>query len=100
MQSVPSATKAVTVSSNPVLGEVYLIQRYVMKWFATRSWFSPGTPVSSTNKTEILLKVVLNTINHKPQPPLVLPIICFSIWSINDYSFKLLKPQNSFFGSN
>ena len=32
-------------------------------------WFSPGTPVSSTNKTdrnditEILLKVVLNTIN-------------------------------------
>jgi hypothetical protein len=31
-------------------------------------WFSPGTPVSSTNKTdchditEILLKVVLNTI--------------------------------------
>ena len=34
-------------------------------------WFSPGTPVSSTNKTdrhditEILLKVVLNTI-HQP----------------------------------
>jgi hypothetical protein len=32
-------------------------------------WFSPGTPVSSTNKTdhhniaEILLKVALNTIN-------------------------------------
>jgi hypothetical protein len=35
-------------------------------------WFSPGPPVSSTNRTdhhditEILLKVVLNTI--KPQP--------------------------------
>ena len=34
-------------------------------------WFSPGTPVSSTNKTdrldiaEILLKVALNTIYHK-----------------------------------
>jgi hypothetical protein len=34
-------------------------------------WFSPGAPVSSTNKidshdiTEILLKVALNTINHK-----------------------------------
>jgi hypothetical protein len=32
-------------------------------------WFSPGTPVSSTNKTDmtvILLKVALNTINtHK-----------------------------------
>ena len=33
-------------------------------------WFSPGTPVSFTNKTdrhditEILLKVMLNTINH------------------------------------
>jgi hypothetical protein len=36
------------------------------------SWFSPGTPVSSTNKTdrhditETLLKVTLSTINHKP----------------------------------
>jgi hypothetical protein len=36
-------------------------------------WFSTGTPVSSTNKTdhhnrtEILLKVALNTINHFPQ---------------------------------
>ena len=33
-------------------------------------WFSPGTPISSTNKTdchniaEILLKVALNTINQ------------------------------------
>jgi hypothetical protein len=27
-------------------------------------WFSPGTPVSSTNKTEILLEVPLNTINQ------------------------------------
>ena len=38
----------------------------------TGRWFSPGTPVSSTNKTdhhditEILLKVALNTITHKP----------------------------------
>jgi hypothetical protein len=36
---------------------------------ATGQWFSPGTPVSSTNKTdchditEILLKVALNTID-------------------------------------
>jgi hypothetical protein len=35
--------------------------------------FSQGTPVSSTNKIdkhniiEILLKMALNTINHKPQ---------------------------------
>jgi hypothetical protein len=42
--------------------------RYNIMWLATSRWFSPGTPVSSTNKTdrnditEILLKVVLNTI--------------------------------------
>jgi hypothetical protein len=37
-------------------------------WHAAGRWFSPGTPVSTTNKsdcydiTEILLKVTLNTI--------------------------------------
>ena len=42
----------------------------VCQWPATCQWFSPGTPVSSTNKTdhhditEILLKVTLNTINR------------------------------------
>jgi leucyl-tRNA synthetase len=29
-------------------------------------WFFPGTPVSSTNKTEIVLKVVLITITLTP----------------------------------
>jgi hypothetical protein len=45
----------------------------VGQWLAVESrWFSPGTPVSSTNKTdhhgtaEILLKVALNTIIHNP----------------------------------
>jgi len=33
---------------------------------AAGRWFSPGTPVSSTNITEILLKVALSTI---PSPP-------------------------------
>ena len=39
----------------------------VCHWLATGPWFSPGTPVSSTNKTghqnmiKILLKVPLNT---------------------------------------
>ena len=48
-------------------GEVYSIQRYVIK-FVTCDRFSPSPPVSSTNKTdlhditEILLKVALNTI--------------------------------------
>ena len=41
----------------------------VCQWFVTGQWFPPGTPVSSTSKTdrhdiaEILLKVALNTIN-------------------------------------
>jgi hypothetical protein len=40
------------------------------QWLATGRWFSPCSPVSSTNKTdhhditEILLKVALNTINQ------------------------------------
>ena len=42
----------------------------VCQWLATGLWFSPGTPVSSTNKTnrhditEILLKVALKTMTH------------------------------------
>jgi hypothetical protein len=45
---------------------MYLI--LLLLCFATGLWFSPGIPVSGTNKTarhdiaEILLKVVLNTI--------------------------------------
>jgi hypothetical protein len=59
----------------------------VCQWLVTGRWFSPGPPVSSTNKTdrhditEILLKVTLNTIkqkhkqNHMPtQEPNLLPI--------------------------
>ena len=42
----------------------------VCQWHTTGPWFSPGPPVSSTNKTdrhditEILLKVALNTIKQ------------------------------------
>jgi hypothetical protein len=45
----------------------------VCQWLATGRWFSPGTPVSFTNKTErhdmaeILLKVALNTIKQTTQ---------------------------------
>jgi hypothetical protein len=48
----------------------------VRQLLATGRWFSPGIPVSSTNKidrhdiTEILLKVALNTLNlTKPNQP-------------------------------
>ena len=53
------------------LGEVYSLQHYVIKFIIDLRqvrWFSPGIPVSCTNKTdrrdivEILLKVTLNTI--------------------------------------
>ena len=42
------------------------------QWLATGRWFSPGTPISSRNKTychdiaEISLKVALNTIALRP----------------------------------
>ena len=60
------------MSSNPVHCEVYSIEHYVLKFKVTcdRSVLSPGTLVSSTNEadrhdiTEILLKVMLNTINQ------------------------------------
>ena len=48
----------------------------VCQWLATCWWFSSGTPVSSTNKTdcyhitEILLKVALNTMT------LPYPLLC------------------------
>jgi hypothetical protein len=58
-------------------GEVYSIQPYVTQYInglykVGGQWFSQGTLVFSTNKTdcnditEILLKVALNTINQKP----------------------------------
>ena len=57
----------------PRSGEVYSIQHYVIKFVSDLrqvGWFSPGTPVTSTNKTylhditEILLKVEISTINQ------------------------------------
>jgi hypothetical protein len=51
VQSVPITTKV--VSSNPVHGEVYSIQHYVIKFGSDLrqvGGFLPGTPVSSTMK--------------------------------------------------
>jgi hypothetical protein len=73
VQSVPITTKI--VSLNPVHGDVYSIQHYVIKFVSDLRQvdsFLPDTPVSSTNKTdlhdiaEILLKVALNTITLTP----------------------------------
>ena len=62
----------------------------VCRWLATGRWFSPGTPVSSTNKTdrhditEILLKVALK--HHKLNKPVK------NIWFKNarDYFWKIV----------
>jgi hypothetical protein len=60
-------TTTCAISAYPVHGQVYSIQHYVIKF--VNDLLSPGSPVSSTNKTdrhditEILLKVALNTIN-------------------------------------
>jgi len=69
--TVPITTNV--VSSNPAHGEVYSMQHYVIIFVSDlHRWFSPGTSVFSTNKTdrhvitEILLKVALNAINHQP----------------------------------
>ena len=65
VQSVP-ITKI--VSLNPVLGEVFSMQHYVIKFLSDRSVVFCGYhPLSKANRhdiTEILLKVVLNTINQ------------------------------------
>jgi hypothetical protein len=50
VQSVPITTKV--MSSNPGHGDLYSIQYYVRQLLATGRWFSSGTPVSSTNKTD------------------------------------------------
>jgi hypothetical protein len=68
MQSVPITTKV--VSSNPAHGEVYSMQRYVIKFVSDLRQVGGylRLSLSSTNKTyhnyiaEILLKVALNTI--------------------------------------
>ena len=58
----------------------------VCQWLVADRWFSPGTPVSSTNKTdrhditEILLKVALNTI-----------IITLTLCATSDVILSLLK---------
>ena len=74
MQSVPITTNGMSLESSS--GEVCLIQHYVIKFVGDLRQVS-GFPVSSTNKTdrhnitEILLKVVLNTINQNPKAKIV-----------------------------
>ena len=75
VQTVPITTNV--VSSNPIYGDTTFCDK-VCQWLVTGWRFSLVPPVSSTNKTdhlditEILLKVVLNTINHHNQQPTII----------------------------
>ena len=66
VQSVPITIKV--ASSNPAHGELYSIQRYVIKFSATCDRSVVFSPVSSTNNTnlkaiaDILLKTAVDTI--------------------------------------
>jgi hypothetical protein len=64
----------------------------VCQWLATGLWFSPGTPVSSINKTdnhdiaEILLKVALNTTTLTLSPIIILVVWeSFCLFVSGDY---------------
>ena len=72
MQSVAITTKV--VSWNPVHGEVYSLQHYVIKLvidlrqvgsFVWLLQFPPPINLTPHDITEILLKVALNTINKR-----------------------------------
>jgi hypothetical protein len=66
VQLVPITIKV--VSSNPIHGEVYLIQHYVIKFVGDLRHVGGFLH----HITEMLLKVALNTINHHQ------PIQCLS----------------------
>ena len=85
-------TSVNVVSSSPAHGKAFSIQHHVIKvcqWLAAGEWFFPGTPVFSSNKTdnhyitEILLKVVINTITlTSSRCDLIIPLIS-SMFSYN-----------------
>ena len=111
VQSVPITTKV--VSSNPVLVEMCSIQQYVIKFvsdlrqvggFLRVLRFPP--PIKHLNDlTEIVLKVTLKTINHKPQTVtksvnLINDVIMFKTFTayknikrINDCTLQDIRPH-------
>ena len=63
-QCLPALTLRVRILLRPCVLATTLCDK-VCQWLAASRWFYPGTPVSSTNKTDmhaILLKFSLNTI--------------------------------------
>ena len=81
---------------SPLLFASTILPLFVCQWLAVGRWFSSGTPVFSTNKTdrhdiaEILLKVALNTITLLPQPSICLLDLIFPFQNIFlFYSFTI-----------
>jgi hypothetical protein len=76
--------------------EVYSMQHYG-QWLSKGRWFSPGTPVYSTNKTDryditgILFKVALNTIN-----PTHRTLFLYSGLHVTFTNFSLSEPLITF----
>jgi hypothetical protein len=67
----------------PLMARCTTLCDKVCQWLATGGWFSPGTPVDSTNKTDchditkILLKLALNTLKRtKKLCNIVISTIC------------------------
>jgi len=90
----PLPTKATPLTTCSWQGVLYTtLCDKVCQWLVTGRWFSQGTPVSSTNKTdchnitEILLKMAWNTINLPKKNPRNLPILhltfCFTAANSN-----------------
>ena len=110
MQSVPITTNV--MSSNPGQARVCSIQYYVIKFVSdlrqvggflrVLRFPSPIKLTATIYITEIVLKVALNTINHKPQPLLFNYHLCtswvqFGLWylrlcfSIDIFSIVLFQ---------
>ena len=73
MQSVSITTKVVSSSHTLGVLDTTLCDQ-VCKWLAAGQWFSPGTSTNNSEShyiTEILLKVVLNTITLTISPLII-----------------------------
>ena len=96
-------TFRVRIQLRPGLLDTTLCDK-VCQWLATNLWFSPGTIVSSTNKThrhdmtEILLKMALITTLLIPQfnneKMLLSTCIQFPFLTISSYSFTFYWKQS------
>ena len=64
MQSVPITTNVRIPLRRGVLDKMFCDK--VCQWLATGRWFSPGTPVSSTNKIDLhdITEIVESGVEH------------------------------------